>query len=166
MLIEVHYGNGLVLLANGNCRSADFVNYIRKQCCLSPTIPIDLCLLNTGEPFHLLSSKTKIVSADKRRFPFHSHCVLTQIEEDGTYTPLLNDPTLITVEFLTKLKRATFSSTTLATGTMTTTKTIPTKTNIKSTKPKTQKIQIEKPARRQSLKPVVVLTTVINNLKN
>ncbi|CAF1375459.1 unnamed protein product [Adineta ricciae] len=152
MLIEVHYGNGSVLLINGNCRSINFVNYLRKHCCVSLTIPIDLCSLNTGEPFHLLSSQSKIVSADQRRLPAHSHCVLTRIEEDGTYIPLLNDPTLITNEFLAKLKRATSTSV----------KSIPTKT-----KPtKQQKLQIEKVKRRRSLKSVAIVATIVNNLKH
>ncbi|CAF1489938.1 unnamed protein product [Adineta ricciae] len=154
MLIEVHYGNGSILLINGNCRSINFVNYLRKHCCVSLTIPIDLCSLNTGEPFHLLSSQTKIVSADQRRLPAHLHCVLTRIEEDGTYIPLLNDPTLITNEFLAKLKRATSTSV----------KPIPTKTNTKSTKQ--QKLQIEKPKRRRSLKSVAIVATIVNSLKH
>ncbi|UJR24113.1 hypothetical protein I4U23_027080 [Adineta vaga] len=153
MLIEIHYGNGSILLVNGNCRSVNFVNYIRKHCCLSSTIPIDLCLLNTGEPLHLLSSQTNIVSADKRRFPFHSHCVLTRIEEDGTYIPLLNDSSLITNDFLTKLKRAT-------------TKPIQTKSNTKTTKQQAQKLSIEKPKRRRSLKAVAIVATIVNNFKH
>ena len=74
--------------------------------------------------------------------------------EDGTYIPLLNDPTLITNDFLTKLKRAT----------STPTKAIPTKTNTKTTKQ--QKLQTEKPKRRRSLKSVAIVATIVNNLRH
>ncbi|CAF2947699.1 unnamed protein product [Rotaria sp. Silwood2] len=107
MLIEVYYGNACVLLVNGNCRPIHLINYIRTHCCLSSSLKFDLCLLNTGEPFHLSSLDSKFISSERRRFPSHVRCVLTQIDEEGTYIPLLNDSTLITNEFLSKLRRAT-----------------------------------------------------------
>jgi hypothetical protein len=35
---------------------------------------MDLCLLNSGESFHLSSSDTKIISSERRRFPSLSRC--------------------------------------------------------------------------------------------
>ncbi|CAF1046202.1 unnamed protein product [Adineta steineri] len=156
MLIEVHYGNASVLLVNGNCRSIHLLNYIRNHCCLSSSIKFDLCLLNNGEPFHLSSSNTKFVSSEKQRFPFHSRCVLTQIDEDGTYIPLLNDPSLITNDFLIKLRRATGTNA----------KGPPPKTNVKSSKQEKMKVPFEKPKRRRSLKSIAIVASIVTNYKN
>ncbi|CAF1038055.1 unnamed protein product [Adineta steineri] len=156
MLIEVHYGNASVLLVNGNCRSIHLLNYIRNHCCLSSSIKFDLCLLNNGEPFHLSSSATKFVSSEKQRFPFHSRCVLTQIDEDGTYIPLLNDPSLITNDFLIKLRRATGTNA----------KGPPPKTNVKSSKQEKMKVPFEKPKRRRSLKSIAIVASIVTNYKN
>ncbi|CAF0995717.1 unnamed protein product [Rotaria sordida] len=107
MLIELHYGDACVLLVNGNCQPIHLINYIRTHCCLSSSLKFDLCLLNSGEPLHLLSFDSKFVLSERRRFPSHVRCVLTQIDEEGQYIPLLNDSTLITNEFLLKLRKAT-----------------------------------------------------------
>ncbi|CAF3001701.1 unnamed protein product [Rotaria sp. Silwood2] len=109
MLIEVHYGEDKVLLVNGNCRPIHLLNYIRTHCSISESKRIDLCAINTGEPFQLSPSDTKLVSSEQLCLPLHVHCVLIEINSDGACIPLSNDPTLITHEFLTKLKRATGS---------------------------------------------------------
>ncbi|CAF4059153.1 unnamed protein product, partial [Rotaria sp. Silwood1] len=67
---------------------------------------IDLCVINTGELLQLSPSDTKSIVAERHHLPLHVHCVLMEIDADGTYFPSSNDPTLITHDFLTKLKRA------------------------------------------------------------
>ncbi|CAF1069861.1 unnamed protein product [Rotaria sordida] len=106
MLIKVHYGDSKVLLVNGYCRPIHLLNYIRTHCSVSESKRIDLCVINTGELLQLSSSDTKSVVAERHRLPLHVHCVLMEINADGTYVPLSNDPTLITHDFLTKLQRA------------------------------------------------------------
>ncbi|CAF4331839.1 unnamed protein product, partial [Rotaria magnacalcarata] len=67
--------------------------------CLSSTIKLDLCLISNGEPFRLATPEPNFFSTERRRNPAHVHCVLTEIDDDGTYTPLLNDTTLLTNDF-------------------------------------------------------------------
>ncbi|CAF5017509.1 unnamed protein product, partial [Rotaria sp. Silwood1] len=106
MLIKVHYGDSKVLLVNGNCRPIHLLNYIRTNCSVSESKRIDLCVINTGELLQLSPSDTKSIVAERHHLPLHVHCVLMEIDADGTYFPSSNDPTLITHDFLTKLKRA------------------------------------------------------------
>jgi hypothetical protein len=72
--------------------------------------------------------------------------------EEGKYIPLLNDPKLITNEFLTKLKRAT------------TKKENPIKIHSKPKKPSTNSSN-EKSSRRRSLKSIAILATFISKSK-
>lgn len=41
---------------------------------------IDLCLISSGEPFHISTPESKLISSERSRFPSHVHCVLTQID--------------------------------------------------------------------------------------
>jgi hypothetical protein len=72
--------------------------------------------------------------------------------EEGTYIPLLNDPKLITNEFLAKLKRAT--------STKGTTKILskPGKQSNNSSN--------EEPTKRRSLKTVGIVATVVTNMNH
>ncbi|CAF0968006.1 unnamed protein product [Rotaria sp. Silwood1] len=148
MLIEVYYGDANVLLVNGNCRPIHLINYIRTHCCLSSLLKFDLCLLNSGEPLHLSSFDSKFVSFERRCFPSHIRCVLTQIDEEGTYIPLLNDSTLITNEFLLKLRRATGAK-------------VISKVISKSEKQSTNSLAEEAKARR-TLKSFVIAASIMN----
>jgi hypothetical protein len=69
--------------------------------------------------------------------------------EEGKYIPLLNDPTLITNEFLTKLKRAT------------TKKVNPIKIHSKSKKASSNSSN-EKGAKHRNLKSIAMLATLFN----
>jgi len=37
-------------------------------------------LISNGEPFRLSPTDTKLISAEKRRFPSHVRCILTTID--------------------------------------------------------------------------------------
>ncbi|CAF3318648.1 unnamed protein product [Rotaria socialis] len=152
MLIEVHYGEACVLLVNGNCRPVHLLNYIRTHCCLSSTVKLDLCLISNGEPLHLATPESNFFLTGRRRYPAHIHCVLTEIDDEGTYTPLLNDATLLTNDFLAKLKKAT--------SLKTTPKPVP-----KSGKPSTNPSDDEA-KRRRSIKSVVIAAGMMNKINH
>ncbi len=104
------------------------LEYIRSRCQLPLSLAIDLCLINSGEPFRLASFESKLLPFERGDFPSHLQCVLAQIDgisiirkdyyskdnfllfhylDQGTYIPLLNNPQLMNTDFLAKLKKAT-----------------------------------------------------------
>jgi hypothetical protein len=134
---------------------------------LSAAIKLDLCLINSGEPFNLSSTDSKLFSPERRRLPSHARCVLTRIDgnldfflnkkkiykwiflEEGTYIPLLNDPALITNDFLAKLKRATS-----------------TKGTAKIVSKPGRQSSNEEPRRRRSLKSVAIVATIVQKYRH
>jgi hypothetical protein len=149
------------------CNKSCILDFIRSRCHLSSSIPIDLCLINSGEPFHLSSFDSKLLSFEREDFSSRLQFVLTRIDgtiirgefyskedfcllDQGTYIPLSNNPKLINNEFLTKLKKATNSK-------------YSTKILSKTTKQSVTNSSKQQPIkRRQSLKSIAIATAFLS----
>lgn len=127
------YRNSFVFSSIFFFQGIHVMEYIRSRCDVSPLIPIDLCLIHSGEPINLSSFDSKLLSVARDDLPSHLRCVLARIDghcncsstsktiwfrsilfsffflEQGAYIPLLNSSKLVTNEFLAKMKRATNS---------------------------------------------------------